>query len=54
VYLIELCNLKDLHTVKRKVEYKPSVEIVKKYQEMNMEFWKPNYKPNIDIIEKIK
>jgi len=52
------CNLKGLHTVKRKVEYKPPrcvlpPEIVKKYQEMNMEFWKANYKPDADIIEKL-
>ena len=54
----KVCNLKDLHTVKRKVEYKPPrcvlpPEIVKKYNEMNMEFWKANYKPDSDIIEKL-
>ena len=52
------CNLKDLHTVKRRVEYKPPriilpPEIVKKYKEMNMEFWRENYKPDVDIIEKL-
>jgi len=52
------CNLKNLHTVKRKVEYKPPriilpPEIVKKYKEMNMEFWRENYKPDADIIEKL-
>jgi sulfotransferase len=52
------CNLKDLHTVKKKVEYNPPrcilpPEIVKKYTEMNMEFWKVNYKPDSDIIEKL-
>jgi len=52
------CNLKDLHTVKRKVEYKPPrnvfpPEIVKKYSEMNMEFWRKNYKSDIDIIKKL-
>ena len=52
------CNLKDLHTVKRRVEYKPPriilpPEIVKKYNEMNMEFWRENYKPDADIIEKL-
>jgi len=52
------CNLKDLHTVKRRVEYKPPKnilppEIVKKYKEMNMEFWRENYKPDADIIEKL-
>jgi len=52
------CNLKDLHTVKRRVEYKPPriilpPEIVQKYSEMNMEFWRKNYKPDADIIEKL-
>jgi len=52
------CNLKDLHTVKRRVEYKPPriilpPEIVKKYKEMNMEFWRENYKPDADIIGKL-
>lgn len=52
------CNLKDLHTVKRRVEYKPPrnvlpPEIVQKYKEMNMEFWRKNYKPDADIIEKL-
>lgn len=53
-----VCNLKDLHTVKKKVEYKPPKcilppEIVQKYKEMNMEFWRPNHKPDADIIEKL-
>jgi len=52
------CNLKDLHTVKKRVEYKPPKnilppEIVKKYKEMNMEFWKNGYKPDADIITKL-
>lgn len=52
------CNLKDLHTIKKKVEYKPPrcvlpLEIVKKYQEMNMEFWKEDHKLDVDIIEKL-
>ena len=52
------CNLKDLHTVKRKVEYNPPrcilpPEIVQKYNEMNMEFWKEGHKIDIDIIEKL-
>jgi len=39
------CNLKDLHTVKRKVEYNPPrcilpPDTVQKYSEMNMEFWR--------------
>lgn len=52
------CNLKDLHTVKKKVEYNPPrnilpPEIVKKYKEMKMEFWRENYNPDADIIEKL-
>jgi len=52
------CNLKDLHTVKKRVEYNPPRnvlphEIVKKYQEMNMEFWRASYKPDADIIDKL-
>lgn len=39
------CNIKDLHTVKKRVEYKPPrcvlpPEIVQKYSGMNMEFWR--------------
>jgi len=54
----KVCNLKDLHTVKKRVEYNPPKnilppEIVKKYKEMNMEFWKKGYKPDADIIEKL-
>jgi sulfotransferase len=54
----KVCNLKDLHTVKRRVEYNPPKnvlppEIVKKYKEMNMEFWRETYKPDADIIEKL-
>ena len=53
-----VCNLKDLHTVKKRVEYKPPrnvlpPEIGKKYREMNMEFWKKDYKPDSDIINKL-
>lgn len=52
------CNLKNLHTIRKKAEYKPPrcvlpPEIVKKYTEMNMEFWKKNYKPDADIIQKL-
>jgi sulfotransferase len=52
------CNLKDLHTVKKRVEYKPPrnvlpPEIVSKYKEMNMEFWRKNYKSDANIIEKL-
>ena len=50
------CNLKDLHTVKKRVEYKPPriilpPEIVKEYNEKNMEFWRKNDKIDPDIIE---
>jgi len=52
------CNLKGLHTVRRKVEYKPPrcilpPEIVQKYKEMNMEFWRNNHKTDPNIIEKL-
>jgi len=54
----KVCRIKDLHTVKKSVEYNPPrnilpPEIVKKYNEMNMEFWRKNYKPDADIIEKL-
>ena len=50
------CNLKDLHTVKKRVEYKPPrcvlpSEIVQKYEKMNMEFWRKNNKIDPNIIE---
>lgn len=40
-----VCNLKDFHTVKRKVKYNPPrmilpPEIIEKYSSANMEFWK--------------
>jgi len=52
------CNLKDLHTVRKRVEYKEQrkvlpPEVWEKYASMNMEFWKANYKPDADIIEKL-
>lgn len=52
------CNLKGLHTVKRTVEYNPPrcilpPEIIQKYKEMNMEFWRENYNINLNIIEKL-
>jgi sulfotransferase len=52
------CNLKDLHTVRKRVEYKEQKKVLppevwKKYASMNMEFWKENYKPDADIIEKL-
>jgi sulfotransferase len=52
------CNLKDLHTVRKKVEYNPPrcvlpPEIVKKYTEMDMEFWKVEYKIKSNIIQNL-
>jgi|TARA_B100000035_G_scaffold195777_2_gene167211 sulfotransferase len=52
------CNLKDLHTVKKKVEYKPPRcvlprEVVKRFKELNMEFWRENNKTIPDIVEKL-
>jgi len=52
------CNAKGLHTVKRKVEYNPPKiilppEIVQKYSEMNMEFWRKNHKTDSSVIEKL-
>jgi sulfotransferase len=49
------CNVKNLHTVRKKVEYKPSrcvvpPEISQKYKKMNMEFWRKNNKMNSNII----
>lgn len=54
----KICNLKDLHTVRKKVEYNQPrcilpPEIVKKYTEMNMEFWKEGHKSDADIIQKL-
>ena len=50
------CNAKDLHTVRRKVKYKPPriilpPEIVQEYKDMKMEFWRKNNKMNSDIVE---
>jgi sulfotransferase len=52
------CNLKDLHTVRKRVEYKEQKKVLppevwEKYETMNMEFWKKDYKPDIDIIQKL-
>jgi sulfotransferase len=45
------CNLKNLHTVKTKVEYNPPrmilpPEMIEKYSSANMEFWKNLNSPN--------
>ena len=47
------CNVKDLHTVKKRVEYKPPrcvllPEIVQKYNNMNMEFWREKITSGIE------
>ena len=52
------CNLKDLHTVRKRVEYKEQKKVLppevwEKYASMNMEFWKKDYKPDVDIIQKL-
>ena len=52
------CNLKDMHTIEKTVEYNPPIfvlppEIIKKYKSLNMEFWKKGYKPDADIIKKL-
>ena len=46
------CNLKDLHTIRKKVEYKEPKKVLppevwEKYESMNMEFWKKDYNPYI-------
>jgi sulfotransferase len=53
-----VCNLKDLHTVRKKVEYKEQKkvlppEIWEKYESMNMEFWRKDCKSNSDTIDKL-
>jgi sulfotransferase len=52
------CNLKDLHTVRNKVEYKKQKKVLppevwEKFESMNMEFWRKGYRPDPDIIEKL-
>lgn len=52
------CNLKNLHTVRKRVEYKTQrkvlpPEVWEKYQSMNMEFWKKGHKPDANIIQKL-
>ncbi len=52
------CNLKDLHTIRKRVEYKEQKKVLppevwEKYASVNMEFWRENYKPDADIIEKL-
>jgi len=51
-----LCNLKDMHTVRKKVEYKEQQKILppeiwERYSNMNMEFWKKEYKIDSGIKE---
>ena len=50
------CNLKDLHTVKKRVQYDPPKiilppQLVQKYKNMQMEFWRENNKMYSGIIE---
>jgi sulfotransferase len=52
------CNLKDLHTVRKRVEYSPPKcilppEIVQKYNEMDMEFWRKGNKIDVNVIGKL-
>lgn len=52
------CNLRNLHTVRKKIEYRESKKVLppevwKKYESMNMEFWKKNYKQSTYAIEKL-
>jgi sulfotransferase len=52
------CNLKDLHKVKKVVEYKPPKcilppEIVKKYSEMDMEFWRKDCNLKINTLDQL-
>ena len=52
------CNLKDLHTVRKKVEYKEQKKVLpldlwEKYESMNMEFWRKGHNPDPDIIKKL-
>ena len=52
------CGLKDLHTIRKKVEYKEQKKVLppdvwEKYRSMNMEFWRKGHKPDPDIIEKL-
>mgnify|MGYP001274593421 FL=1 len=51
-------NIKDLHTVKKRVEYKPPrnvlpLEIVQKYKKMNMEFWRKDHDPDFKTIKNL-
>jgi len=51
-------NIKDLHTVRKKVEYKEQKKVLppevwEKYESMNMEFWKRGHNPDPGIIEKL-
>jgi sulfotransferase len=57
-YFDKACNLKDLHTIKKKVEYKPPrcilpPDIVEKHKNMNMEFWRKNCKSDADNVKKL-
>jgi sulfotransferase len=50
-----VCNLKDLHTVKKRVEYNPPKmilppEVIDKYSSTNMEFWKKSSKNSVKTL----
>ena len=50
-----VCNLKDLHTVKKRVEYNPPrmilpPEVIEKYTSANMEFWKKTSKNSVKTL----
>lgn len=50
-----VCNLKELHTVRKKVEYSPPrmilpPEIIDKYSSANMEFWKKKSKNSLKTL----
>ena len=52
------CSVKDLHTIRKKVEYKEQKKVLpqevwKKYESMNMEFWRKGHNPDPDIIKKL-
>lgn len=52
------CGLKDLHTIRKKVEYNSQKcvlppEIIRKYREMNMEFWRRGHKTDTEIVKKL-
>ena len=52
----KFCNLKNLHTVRKKVEYKEQKKVLppelwQRYENMNIEFWKKEYNLCSDTIK---